>query len=109
MPAPQTHSFDEIEATLGAKEKYFQPLDKPVLEFTLPNADGGIVRLADFRGKVVVMHHLCQLPRRLSVARRADRRGPGHEQPGADEGAGSVHQRDPLAQYCDPRHLGLEA
>jgi len=58
MPAARGHSLDELAATLGEKEKYFQPLDKPAPEFTLRNADGKIVRLADFRGKVVVMHFI---------------------------------------------------
>ncbi len=39
-------------------EKYFQPLDKPAPEFTLRDADGKIFRLADFRGKVVVLHFI---------------------------------------------------
>ncbi|MGH6929671.1 MAG: SCO family protein [Dongiaceae bacterium] len=58
MPAARAHSLDELEATLGEKEKYFQPLDKPAPEFTLRNADDKTVRLADFRGKVVVMHFI---------------------------------------------------
>jgi protein SCO1 len=58
MPVARAHSLDELEATLGEKEKYFQPFDKPAPEFTLRNADGGSVRLTDFRGKVVVMHFI---------------------------------------------------
>lgn len=57
-PAAWAHSLDELEAMLGDKEKYFQPLDEPAPDFTLRNADGGTVRLADFRGKVVVMHFI---------------------------------------------------
>ena len=58
MPEARAHSLDELEATLGGKEKYFQPIDKPAPEFTLRNADGKTVRLADFRGKVVVLHFI---------------------------------------------------
>jgi protein SCO1/2 len=58
IPAAGAHSLDDLEATLGGKEKYFQPLDKPAPDFTLRNADGTAVRLADFRGKVVVMHFI---------------------------------------------------
>jgi protein SCO1/2 len=58
MPTAWAHSLDELETTLGEKEKYFQPLDKPAPEFTLRNADGTDVRLADLRGKVVVMHFI---------------------------------------------------
>jgi protein SCO1/2 len=43
---------------LGSKERYFQPLDKPAPAFTLRNADGTTVRLADLRGKVVVLHFI---------------------------------------------------
>jgi protein SCO1/2 len=52
------HSPEDVEAMLNAKEKYFQPLDKPAPEFTLRDADGAAVRLADFLGKVVVMHFI---------------------------------------------------
>jgi protein SCO1/2 len=58
MPAARAHSLDELEAALGEKEKYFQALDKPAPDFTLRNADGIAVRLADFRGKVVVLHFI---------------------------------------------------
>jgi protein SCO1/2 len=56
--AARAHSLDDLEAMLGDKEKYFQPLDKPAPEFTLRSADGAAVRLADFRGKVVVLHFI---------------------------------------------------
>jgi protein SCO1/2 len=58
MTVARAHSLDELEATLGEKERYFQPLDKPAPEFMLHDADGNVVRLADFRGKVVVMHFI---------------------------------------------------
>lgn len=54
----QAHSLDEIDATLEADEKYFQPIDKPAPDFTLRTADGRVVRTADLRGKVVVLHFI---------------------------------------------------
>ncbi|HET6159938.1 MAG TPA: SCO family protein [Dongiaceae bacterium] len=52
------HSLEEVEAETSQKEKYFQPIDKPAPDFTLRDADGRIVRLIDFRGKVVVLHFI---------------------------------------------------
>jgi protein SCO1/2 len=57
-PAASAHSLQELETILGSKERYFQPLDKPAPAFTLRNADGTTVRLADLRGKVVVLHFI---------------------------------------------------
>jgi len=54
----QAHSLEELQAMLFKNEKYFQPLDRPAPEFTLADADGRIFRLADFRGKVVVLHFI---------------------------------------------------
>jgi protein SCO1 len=54
----RAHSLEELQATLLKDEKYFQPVDKPAPEFTLQNADGKVFRLADFRGKVVVLHFI---------------------------------------------------
>nr|WP_183264746.1 SCO family protein [Aminobacter niigataensis] len=52
------HSLDEVEAMIGGTEKYFQPIDKPAPDFTLRTADGGAVRLADLRGKVIILHFI---------------------------------------------------
>jgi protein SCO1 len=52
------HSLKQLENQLGDREKYFQPLDKPAPDFELRDADGRAVRLADFRGKVVVLHFI---------------------------------------------------
>ncbi|TIS53325.1 SCO family protein [Mesorhizobium sp.] len=54
----QAHSLDEIDAMLKSDEKYFQTIDKPAPDFTLRTADGRVVRLADLRGKVVVLHFI---------------------------------------------------
>ncbi|WP_345892323.1 SCO family protein [Mesorhizobium amorphae] len=54
----QAHSLDEIDAMLKSGEKYFQTIDKPAPDFTLRTADGHVVRLADLRGKVVVLHFI---------------------------------------------------
>ncbi|TIS99688.1 MAG: redoxin domain-containing protein [Mesorhizobium sp.] len=54
----QAHSLDEVDAMLQSDEKYFQTLDKPAPDFTLRTADGRVVRLADLRGKIVVLHFI---------------------------------------------------
>jgi protein SCO1/2 len=50
------HSLDELEAQLGDREQYFQPIGKEAPDFTLQDADGLAVGLDDLRGKVVVLH-----------------------------------------------------
>ncbi|MER9580928.1 SCO family protein [Mesorhizobium sp. M0276] len=54
----QAHSLDDVDALLKSDEKYFQQIDKPTPDFTLRTADGRVVRLADLRGKVVVLHFI---------------------------------------------------
>ncbi|CAN7418304.1 SCO family protein [Mesorhizobium sp. LjRoot246] len=54
----RAHSLDEVDALLKSDEKYFQTIDKPAPDFTLRTADGRVVRLADLRGKVVVLHFI---------------------------------------------------
>jgi len=49
------HSLKELEQDLSAKEKYVQIVDTAAPDFTLRNAQGETVRLADLRGKVVVV------------------------------------------------------
>ena len=53
-----SHSLTEFEQQLALREKYFQPIDKTAPDFTLQDADGHVFRLADFRGKVVVLHFI---------------------------------------------------
>jgi protein SCO1/2 len=52
------HSLKDLEALLGDREKFFQPLDKLAPAFALRDASGNAVRLSDFRGKVVVLHSI---------------------------------------------------
>jgi len=53
-----SHSLKEVEQNLYEKEKYYQPVDVEAPVFTLQDADGRTVRLADLRGKVVVLHFI---------------------------------------------------
>jgi protein SCO1 len=50
------HSLDEVEAQLGDREQYFQPVGRDAPAFALEDAEGRAVSLEDFRGKVVVLH-----------------------------------------------------
>lgn len=56
----QAHSLDSLEQTLQAKEKYVQIIDTPAPAFSLTDAEGNTVRLADMRGKVVVLWFIYQ-------------------------------------------------
>ena len=58
VPDAMAHSLDDVEAMIGEKERYFQPINKPAPGFTLLSADGRLVRLADFRNKVVILHFI---------------------------------------------------
>jgi protein SCO1/2 len=57
-PAAWAHSLQELETTLGEREQYFQSVDKDAPGFALQAADGRRISLADFRGKVVVLHFI---------------------------------------------------
>lgn len=52
------HSLKELETSLGSREQYFQPIDKIAPSFALQDAAGHAVILADFHGKVVVLHFI---------------------------------------------------
>lgn len=57
-PAASAHSLKELESVLGNKEKFFQPMNLAAPDFTLRDADGRAVALADLRDKVVVLHFI---------------------------------------------------
>lgn len=52
------HSLQDLEASLGRREQYFEPADREAPRFELQDASGRAIRLADFRGKVVVLHFI---------------------------------------------------
>ncbi len=52
------HSLKELESQLDDREKYFQPIDKDAPGFELRDAAWRTVQLADFQGKVVVLHFI---------------------------------------------------
>jgi protein SCO1 len=54
----RAHSIEELQAMLLKSEEYFQPVDELAPGFMLADAAGNTVRLADFRGKVVVLHFI---------------------------------------------------
>ena len=57
-PSALTHSLKEVEQNIHDLEKYFQPVDSQAPGFTLQDADGRVVRLTDFKGKVVVLNFI---------------------------------------------------
>ncbi|MFQ5618412.1 MAG: SCO family protein [Rhodospirillales bacterium] len=57
-PPAAAHSLKDLEDRLVDRERYVQVVDRPAPEFTLRDADGRAVRLADFRGKVVVLNFI---------------------------------------------------
>jgi protein SCO1/2 len=57
VPPALAHSPENHEARLRDRERYFQPLEpRPAPDFTLLDAEGRAVSLADLHGKVVVLH-----------------------------------------------------
>lgn len=58
IPPALAHSLQELNEELKGTEQYFQPVDSATPDFTLQDADGHLVRWADFRGKVVVLHFI---------------------------------------------------
>src|SRR5712691_5716289 len=52
------HSLADLQAMLSAREKNFEPIDKDAPQFAFQDAEGRPVALADFRGKVVVLHFI---------------------------------------------------
>jgi len=56
----QAHSLESLEQDLLAREKYVQIVDMPAPAFSLTDDQGRTVRLADMRGKVVVLWFVYQ-------------------------------------------------
>ena len=52
------HSLEELSQEFVTEEKFFQPVDGEAPGFTLQDADGHKVSLADFKGKIVVLHFI---------------------------------------------------
>jgi len=52
------HSLEELEAKLHEREQYVDIVSRPAPAFTLQDAEGGPVGLADLRGKVVVLNFI---------------------------------------------------
>ncbi len=50
------HSLQEVEQQLHDKEPHAQLVDSQAPDFTLQDSDGRVVRLADYRSKVVVLN-----------------------------------------------------
>lgn len=57
-PMASPHSLKDLETMLGDREKYFQPIAKETPRFSLQDAEGRSFTLADFQGKVVVLHFI---------------------------------------------------
>ena len=57
-PSVFAHSLEELSKEFITDEKFFQPVDSEAPSFTLQDADGRSVSLADFKGKVVVLHFI---------------------------------------------------
>ncbi len=57
-PVAVAHSLKELEAELGGREQYFQPIDKDAPQFALEDSEGRPVALVDFRGKVLALHFI---------------------------------------------------
>ena len=56
VPSVYAHSLAELSQEFVTEEKFFQPVDSEAPSFTLHDADGHTVSLADFKGKIVVLH-----------------------------------------------------
>jgi len=52
------HTLKQMEEALREREHYLQPMDKPAPSFALKDPDGRVVRLEDFRGKIVVLNFI---------------------------------------------------
>lgn len=55
-PARAHHPGADLDDVMGSKEKFFQVIDSPAPPFALADADGRVVRLADFADRIVVLN-----------------------------------------------------
>lgn len=53
-----SHSLDYVEQQLMEEEDYFQPVDSDAPEFSLEDAAGNPVEMADLQGKVVILNFI---------------------------------------------------
>jgi protein SCO1/2 len=61
LPPPATahHPGADLDKLMGSEEKFFQVIDEPAAPpFELAEADGKVVRLSDFSGKIVVLNFI---------------------------------------------------
>jgi protein SCO1/2 len=52
------HSLEEVDQNLRDVEKYFQTVDVDAPDFALQDVNGRSIRLADLRGKVLILHFI---------------------------------------------------
>ena len=57
-PALRAHTLGELGNELRERERYFQPIARPAPGFTLQDAEGRRMSLADLRGQVIVLHFI---------------------------------------------------
>ena len=58
-PALANHPGDNLDEAMASREVYFQAIDVPSApSFELVDADGNVVRLADFSDKIVVLNFI---------------------------------------------------
>ena len=57
-PLSAHHPGTDLDKVMGNKEKFFQIRDETSPDFTLRDAEGSVVRLADFQDKVAVLHFI---------------------------------------------------
>lgn len=55
-PSLAHHPGADLDRLMGSKEKFFQVKDKPAPKFSLRDAAGQNVKLANFRGQVVILN-----------------------------------------------------